>query len=186
MLDTLRHHLRHKSPKASPWVGWIAFAGVCMVMLGSFHMMQGLIAIVDADYFPIAGDGPVTGMSLDTWGWVHLIGGAVLLFAGLCVFAGQVWARTPRRPGGRREPRCELRLPGRLSALVADDDRSRRRHHLGPHRSRLRHQALTRPRTRRGSRPHPQRVMQRPDPPAYGPKEAEFRNPPSDSSRRSA
>lgn len=84
----------HKYPKASPWVGWIAFAAVCMVVLGSFHMMQGLIAIVDSDYFPIAGDGPVTGMSLDAWGWIHLIGGAILLFAGLCVFAGQVWART--------------------------------------------------------------------------------------------
>ena len=84
----------HKYPKASPWVGWIAFAAVCMVILGSFHLMQGLIAIVDTDYFPIAGEGPVTDMSLEAWGWVHLIGGGVLLFAGLCVFAGQVWART--------------------------------------------------------------------------------------------
>ena len=44
----------HKYPKASPWVGWIAFAAVCMVVLGAFHIMQGLVALVDSDYFPIA------------------------------------------------------------------------------------------------------------------------------------
>ena len=55
--------------------------------------MQGLVAIVDADYFPVVGNGPITDISLTTWGWVHLLGGAVLIVAGLCVFAGQTWAR---------------------------------------------------------------------------------------------
>ena len=80
-------------PRASSWVGWIAFAAVCMMLLGSFHVMQGLVAIVDADYFPTVGHGPITDISLTTWGWVHLLGGAVLIVAGLCVFAGQTWAR---------------------------------------------------------------------------------------------
>lgn len=80
-------------PRASSWVGWIAFAAVCMMLLGSFHVMQGLAAIVDADYFPAVGHGPITDISLTTWGWVHLLGGAVLIVAGLCVFAGQTWAR---------------------------------------------------------------------------------------------
>lgn len=83
----------HKYPKASPWVGWIAFAAVCMVLIGAFHVLQGVMAIVDADYFPVVGRGPVTGMDLDTWGWLHLVGGVVLIVAGLCVFAGQPWAR---------------------------------------------------------------------------------------------
>jgi len=80
-------------PRASSWVGWIAFAAVCMMLLGSFHVMQGLVAIVDSDYFPAVGNGPITDISLTTWGWVHLLGGAVLIVAGLCVFAGQTWAR---------------------------------------------------------------------------------------------
>ena len=49
---------------------------------------------MDADYFPAVGDGPITDISLTAWGWVHLLGGAVLIVAGLCVFAGQTWART--------------------------------------------------------------------------------------------
>ena len=81
-------------PGASAWVGWIAFAAVCLSLLGAFHVVQGLAALVDADYFPVAGQGPITDVSLTAWGWVHLVGGAVLIVAGLCVFAGQVWART--------------------------------------------------------------------------------------------
>ena len=61
-------------PRASAWVGWIAFAAVCMMLLGSFHVMQGLVAIVDSDYFPAVGHGPVTDISLTAWGWVHLLG----------------------------------------------------------------------------------------------------------------
>ena len=49
---------------------------------------------VDADYFPVVGHGPITDISLTAWGWVHLLGGVVLIVAGLCLFAGQIWART--------------------------------------------------------------------------------------------
>jgi hypothetical protein len=28
------------------------------------------------------------------WGWVHLVGGVVVILSGLGVFAGKVWART--------------------------------------------------------------------------------------------
>jgi hypothetical protein len=80
-------------PGASAWVGWIGFAAVCLMLLGSFHVMQGLVALVDADYFPVTGNGPVTDISLTAWGWLHLLGGVVLIVAGLCVFAGQTWAR---------------------------------------------------------------------------------------------
>ena len=81
-------------PGASAWVGWIAFAVVCLSLLGAFHVVQGVAALVDADYFPVAGDGPITDISLTAWGWVHLLGGVVLIVAGLCLFAGQIWART--------------------------------------------------------------------------------------------
>jgi hypothetical protein len=83
----------HRYPKASSWVGWIAFAAVCMLVLGIFHFLQGLVAIVNADYYPVTRSGPVTDLSLDAWGWLHVIGGVVLVVAGLCVFAGQAWAR---------------------------------------------------------------------------------------------
>ena len=29
-----------------------------------------------------------------SWGWIHLIGGVIVLFAGFGVFSGAVWGRT--------------------------------------------------------------------------------------------
>ena len=78
----------------SAWVGWIAFAGVIMTMLGSFHIVQGLVAIFKDDYFLVAKSGLVVNVDYTTWGWVHIIGGIVVIVAGVGVFAGQIWART--------------------------------------------------------------------------------------------
>lgn len=78
----------------SGWVGWIAFAGTMMVMLGGFHIIQGLVALFKDEYYLVGPAGLVVNVDFTAWGWAHIIGGAVLLVAGLCVFAGQVWART--------------------------------------------------------------------------------------------
>lgn len=82
----------HPAPP-SAWVGWIAFAGVIMTMLGTFHIIQGLVALFNDEYFLVGESGLVVNVDFTAWGWVHLIGGIVVLVAGLCVFAGQIWAR---------------------------------------------------------------------------------------------
>jgi hypothetical protein len=83
-----------KYPPVSPWIGWIAFAGVSMCLLGAFHLFQGLVALFDDEYFVVAESRLLVDASYTTWGWVHVIGGVVIVVAGLCVFGGQVWART--------------------------------------------------------------------------------------------
>jgi hypothetical protein len=82
-----------KYPPVSPWIGWIAFAGVAMCLLGAFHVFQGLVALFQEEYFLVADSGLLVNVSYTAWGWVHLIGGVVVVVAGLCVFGGQVWAR---------------------------------------------------------------------------------------------
>jgi hypothetical protein len=81
------------SDSYSGWVGWIAFAGVIMMMLGTFHAIQGLVALFNDEYYLVASSGLVLEVDYTAWGWVHLIAGAVLIAAGLGVFGGQVWAR---------------------------------------------------------------------------------------------
>ena len=76
------------------WVGWIAFAGTMMIMLGGFHIIQGLVALFNDEYFLVGRSGLVVSLDFTTWGWIHLIAGVVVVVAGVCVFAGQVWART--------------------------------------------------------------------------------------------
>ena len=86
------------APKASEgysgWVGWIAFAGVIMMMLGTFHVIQGLVALFNDEYYLVGSSGLVLSLDYTAWGWVHVIAGAILVAAGLGVFGGQVWART--------------------------------------------------------------------------------------------
>ena len=77
----------------SGWVGWIGFAGVIMMLLGTFHAIQGLVALFNDEYFLVSSSGLVLSLDYTAWGWVHLIAGAVLVGAGLGVFGGQVWAR---------------------------------------------------------------------------------------------
>jgi hypothetical protein len=74
-------------------VGWIAFAGFMMVMLGMFQVLEGIISLANDQYFPGAADRMVLHLGYTTWGWLHLVGGAVVVVAGVGVFAGQTWAR---------------------------------------------------------------------------------------------
>ena len=76
------------------WVGWIAFAGVMMVILGTFHVIEGLLALFKDDYFLVGQSGLAVSVDFTTWGWVHLIGGVVIIAAGVGVFSGKIWART--------------------------------------------------------------------------------------------
>jgi len=81
-------------PETSGWAaGWITFAGIAMIMIGVFHAIAGLSHIVDSDSFVI-GQEYVLKFNASTWGWIHLIGGIIVIFAGFGVFRGAVWART--------------------------------------------------------------------------------------------
>ncbi|WP_127127294.1 hypothetical protein [Georgenia sp. SYP-B2076] len=78
---------------AGGWVGWLMFAGTMMWVVGMFHAIQGLIALFSADYYLVGASGLAVQIDFSTWGWVHLIGGVVIIIAGVGVFAGQTWAR---------------------------------------------------------------------------------------------
>jgi hypothetical protein len=75
------------------WAGWAMFAGFMMILIGSFEAIAGLVGIID-DEFYVLGVKYVFKFDATTWGWIHLIWGAVVLLAGLAVFKGSVWART--------------------------------------------------------------------------------------------
>ena len=80
-------------PRASPWVGWIGFAGVLMVILGAVHAFQGLVGIFKDEYFLVSTSGLALKLDFTAWGWIHLLIGVIIVLAGICVLAGQMWAR---------------------------------------------------------------------------------------------
>ena len=76
------------------WVGWIVFASFMMLMVGSFHVIEGLVALLRDQYFLVGKKGLAVQVDYTVWGWVHLISGIVILAAGWSVLRGKVWART--------------------------------------------------------------------------------------------
>lgn len=75
------------------WVGWIAFAGIMLVLLGSFHIIEGLVGLFRDQVFLVGAGGLVVSMDYTAWGWTHIIGGAFAVLVGVCLLAGQTWAR---------------------------------------------------------------------------------------------
>jgi hypothetical protein len=87
---------RQSSRSAAPpsgWVGWIIFAGTMMVLVGSLHVIQGLVALFNDEYYLVAKSGLVVHADFTAWGWAHLIGGCIIIAAGLGLYTGQMWAR---------------------------------------------------------------------------------------------
>jgi hypothetical protein len=78
-------------PEASGWaVGGAIFAGVLMIMVGVFEAIAGLSAISNDDVF-VKTPNYLFNLDVSTWGWIHLIIGIVVVFAGLALIAGRVW-----------------------------------------------------------------------------------------------
>lgn len=82
------------SDQPSGWaVGWTAFAGFMLIMIGSFHAIAGLAGILE-DEFYVTTPNWVFQFDATTWGWIHLLMGIVVVLVGLGLFSGNVLART--------------------------------------------------------------------------------------------
>jgi hypothetical protein len=72
--------------------GWIGFAGILMVLLGGLSIFQGLIALLEDEYYVPTQAGYLV-FDITGWGWIMLIWGAVLVLVGLALLNGASWAR---------------------------------------------------------------------------------------------
>ena len=72
-------------------IGWIAFAGIIMIVGGSFQIIAGLAALINPDSFTAVDS--IFEQTAESWGWWHLIVGVIVVLAGLGVFTGNVLAR---------------------------------------------------------------------------------------------
>ena len=78
----------------SGWaIGWITFAGTMMVLIGCFHVVAGLVALVDDEFF-VATRNYVFEFDTTAWGWIHLLLGVAVGLSGGYLFTGSVVART--------------------------------------------------------------------------------------------
>ncbi len=141
----------YSEPRATGWVGWVVFAGTMMLLIGFFHIIEGLVAVLDPDYFLVTKSGLTVHLDYTAWGWTHLIAGVIIGCAGLGLFLGQMWARIVG-VGARGDQRAaELRVHRGVPLLVPHRDRSRRLRDPRPDRARQGDQVLLGGRSRSGS-----------------------------------
>ena len=80
--------------ETSGWaIGWTAYAGIMMIMLGFFHGMAGLVGVLEDELY-VATPNYLFELDAASWGWIHLILGVIVVLAGFALFRGSVWART--------------------------------------------------------------------------------------------
>jgi hypothetical protein len=77
----------------SGWAtGFILFAGLMMIMVGIWQALEGLIGIFENEFY-VATRNYLFQFDATTWGWIHLILGLLVAFAGWGLLSGQTWAR---------------------------------------------------------------------------------------------
>ncbi|QBR91529.1 DUF7144 family membrane protein [Nocardioides euryhalodurans] len=72
--------------------GFIVFAAVMMIMSGAWQAMAGLVALFENEFY-VSTRNYLFEFDATAWGWVHLIVGLIVLFAGAAVLSGQTWGR---------------------------------------------------------------------------------------------
>jgi len=74
------------------WTGWISFAGLMMVIIGGLDFFEGLIAVIRGQYYAVTPN-QIVVVDLTAWGWIMIIWGVLLVFAGFGLLSGATWAR---------------------------------------------------------------------------------------------
>ena len=79
--------------EVSGWaVGFILFAAIMMIMIGVFQALQGLVAIFENEFY-VATRNYTFQFDATSWGWIHLLLGLLVAFAGYGLLSGKTWAR---------------------------------------------------------------------------------------------
>jgi uncharacterized protein YjeT (DUF2065 family) len=76
-------------------VGWIAFAGVLLILSGINTFVNGLWALNASETIKKSFEDTLlfSDKNLDTWGWIYVVIGVVVVAAGIAIFSRAQWAR---------------------------------------------------------------------------------------------
>ena len=78
----------------SGWaIGWALFAAVMLITVGCFQVISGIAAIAEDDVY-VQAPNYILELDVTTWGWIHLLLGAILILSGLGIMTGNVVARS--------------------------------------------------------------------------------------------
>ena len=116
--------------KAPAGAGLLTFAVAMMAFAGTWAIIEGIAAIADSRVF--VANSVFVFSNLNTWGWIVLGLGALLLLAAVLGVHGQPVRPLVRHLRRRPERDRPVVLHPGLSALVDGDVRRGHHHHLRP------------------------------------------------------
>ena len=120
----------------------IMFAAILMIMAGIFQALAGLVAIVDNEFY-VSTRNYLFEFDATTWGWIHLLLGLLVGFAGWGLLSGRTWARVVAITVAVLSAIAGLPVAALLPVLGAADHRPGCLCHLGHRRPRPRGCGLT-------------------------------------------
>lgn len=86
-------HSAHVQTTGRPWAeGLTVFAAVMLMIAGVLDILRGVMAIAEDDVF-VATRNYVFEFDLTSWGWIHLVLGALAVIVSFGLFQASLWAR---------------------------------------------------------------------------------------------
>jgi hypothetical protein len=79
-------------PGGSVATAGVMFAGLLMIITGTLGVLQGAAAIAKDNVY-VVGVHYAYSFNVTSWGWIHVVLGAILAITGFCLLAGAAWAR---------------------------------------------------------------------------------------------
>jgi hypothetical protein len=72
--------------------GFTVLAATLMILGGLWEFFVGITAVIKQTFY-LALPNYTFNLSIHAWGWTHLIIGALVVAAGVCLLLGMMWAR---------------------------------------------------------------------------------------------
>jgi hypothetical protein len=91
--DMATTSLVRERPPSKAWAGYLLFAAWMLVVIGSFSLINGLVAIFKDGYYAVPSRDLIVSVDYTAWGWVHLALGVVAIATGAGIMIGKTWAR---------------------------------------------------------------------------------------------
>jgi len=75
-------------PHPTYWTGWIAFGAAMIMLAGVFHVIEGLVSLLDDGYYLTTAAGLAVDVSFTVVGWLQIGLGVASLAIGIGMFLG--------------------------------------------------------------------------------------------------
>lgn len=80
--------------RAAAWLGWVVFVSIIMSAAGLINIAQGLVALLDDDFYLATAAGLAIDVNYTVWGITLLVLGTALIAGAYGVLTGRRWGRT--------------------------------------------------------------------------------------------